>query len=187
MTVGSILVLSRMYYFSLLLPFFTSPLSLCSFEVKKRVEEHIRSLCGPDGTGMGYSFLRPVQFMENLLPDAPFLFKIGRTVLIRYTFVNHPERKHQFISSRDIGRAGSKAFTEGPGWQNGIVRLAGDGLTMPELQRVYEEVWISRGMNPGDLKAHETCRRWVRRSHLHRGLSPSSLELSSQSCGLCVT
>jgi hypothetical protein len=35
---------------------------------------------------------------------------------------------------------------EDPGWQNGIVRLAGDGLT--ELQRVYEEVGISLGMTP---------------------------------------
>jgi uncharacterized protein YbjT (DUF2867 family) len=89
---------------------------------------------------MGYTFLRPVQFMDNYLPDAPMMFKLGRTVVIKHTFVNHPERKHQLISSRDIGRAGSKAFTEGPGWLNGVVRLAGDGLTMPELQRVFEEV-----------------------------------------------
>jgi len=78
--------------------------------------------------------------MENYLPAAAFMFKMGRSVVMRHTFIKHPERKHQLISSRDIGRAGAKAFVQGPGWMDGVVRLAGDGLTVAEIDKVFKEV-----------------------------------------------
>lgn len=106
-----------------------------SFEVKHKVERYIQTL-----PSLRYTFLRPVQFMENFLPDSPFLFKMGRTVTMRYTFYTHPERKHQVISSADIGRAGARAFVQGPEWMDGKVRLAGDSLTVKEIDQVFEEV-----------------------------------------------
>lgn len=78
--------------------------------------------------------------MDNYLPNAPYFLKMGRTVVLRYTFYTHPERKHQLIAARDIGRAGGKAFIEGPQWSDGVVRLAGDGLTMTELNSIHKEV-----------------------------------------------
>lgn len=104
------------------------------FEVKRTVENHIKAISLP------YTFLRPVQFMENYLPAAAFMFKMGRSVVMRHTFIKHPERKHQLISSRDIGRAGAKAFVQGPGWMDGVVRLAGDGLTVAEIDNIFKEV-----------------------------------------------
>ncbi len=67
---------------------------------------------------------------------------MGRTVLLKYTLYTHPERKHQLVSARDIGRAGAKAFVEGPDWCSGVVRLAGHGLTAKEIQANYKEVSV---------------------------------------------
>jgi uncharacterized protein YbjT (DUF2867 family) len=106
-----------------------------SYEVKRKVERYIQSI-----PSLRYTFLRPVQFMENFLPDSPFLFKMGRTVTMRYTFYTHPERKHQLISSADIGRAGARAFVQGPEWMDGKVRLAGDSLTVKEIDQIFQEV-----------------------------------------------
>jgi nucleoside-diphosphate-sugar epimerase len=104
------------------------------------VEKHIKSL-----KGMTYTFLRPSQFMENLLPTSPYMFKLTRTILLRYTFYTHPERKHQMISVRDIGRTGALAVTSvGTAKQdkylNQAVELAGDEYTMQELRDKYRKV-----------------------------------------------
>jgi uncharacterized protein YbjT (DUF2867 family) len=78
--------------------------------------------------------------MDNLLPTSPFFLKISRTILLRKTFIHHPERKHQFVSTRDIGRIGAKAITEGQPWIGKEVRLAGSEVTMPELEVTYQQV-----------------------------------------------
>ncbi|KAK6909533.1 hypothetical protein I203_103553 [Kwoniella mangroviensis CBS 8507] len=103
-------------------------------EVKRDIEHYLIS------SGVPYTILRPTQFMDNLLPTSPFMFKISRTILLRQTFYNHPERKHQLISSRDIGRAGSEAIVNPDKWLNGIIELAGDELTVKEIEDVYTEV-----------------------------------------------
>lgn len=109
-------------------------LTHASYEVKRTVENYILKL------PIGHTFLRPVQFMENYLPTAPFLFRMGRTVVMRFTFYEHPERKHQLIASRDIGEAGAKAFIEGPEWMGGVVRLAGWEGTVKEIDQIFKEV-----------------------------------------------
>ncbi|KAL7421100.1 hypothetical protein Q5752_003984 [Cryptotrichosporon argae] len=106
-----------------------------SYATKFVVEDHIRTL------PIGHTFLRPVQFMDNYLPSAPFFFRMGRTVTLRYTFYHHPERKHQLISARDIGRAGAKAFAEGPDWMAGVVPLAADAVCVRDIERIYKEVY----------------------------------------------
>lgn len=81
--------------------------------------------------------------MENFLPDSPFLFKIGRTIVMRHTYVNHPERIHQLVASRDIGIAGAKAFVQGTQWMGGKVSLAGESLTVKEIDEVFKQVCCS--------------------------------------------
>ncbi|RSH94171.1 hypothetical protein EHS25_003974 [Saitozyma podzolica] len=66
------------------------------YESKRTVENHIRTL------PMTWTFLRPVQFMEKWLPDASSTLKFARTMLLKYGFRNHPERKHQLISAREV-------------------------------------------------------------------------------------
>lgn len=87
-------------------------------------------------------------------PARALPFKIGRTVVLHYTFYKHPERKHQLISCRDIGAAGAKASALGPEWLDGVVRLAGDGLTVKEMQATFQEVSASacrRSLLPPDV------------------------------------
>ncbi|WVQ84316.1 hypothetical protein IAT38_006468 [Cryptococcus sp. DSM 104549] len=107
---------------------------VAGFEVKRQVENHLKA------TGIPYTILRPTQFMDNLLPTSPFMFKVSRTILLRKTFVNHPERKHQMISTGDIGRFAALAFAEPSKFVGKEVSLAGDEFTIPELEKKYEEV-----------------------------------------------
>ncbi|WWD19578.1 hypothetical protein CI109_104039 [Kwoniella shandongensis] len=104
------------------------------FEVKRQIENHLKS------SGLDYTILRPAQFMDNLLPTSPFMFKISRTILLRHTFINHPERKHQLISSADIGKFAALAFSQPSEWRGKTVSLAGDQLTTDEIESVYKEV-----------------------------------------------
>ncbi|KAK8853161.1 hypothetical protein IAR55_003862 [Kwoniella newhampshirensis] len=104
------------------------------FEAKRQVESYLRS------SGVPYTILRPVQFLDNLLPSAPFQMKVSRTVLLRLTFYNHPERKHQLVSCRDIGKFAALAFSDPAKWTGKEVSLAGDSLTREEVEKIYEEV-----------------------------------------------
>ncbi|RSH94641.1 hypothetical protein EHS25_004445 [Saitozyma podzolica] len=104
------------------------------YESKRTVENHIRTL------PITWTFLRPVQFMDNWLPDAPGTLKFGRTVLLKYGFRTHPERKHQLVSARDIGIAGATALNRSDVYANKEIPLAGDELTMDELEKVHQEV-----------------------------------------------
>ncbi|WVQ72643.1 hypothetical protein IAR50_002202 [Cryptococcus sp. DSM 104548] len=104
------------------------------FAIKRKVEQYIESIDLP------HTFLRPTQFMDNLLPTSASLFKISRTILLRKTFYNHPERKHQMVSSRDIGQMGALAFANPHHYLGKAIDLAGDGFTMEELERRYEAV-----------------------------------------------
>ncbi|WVQ84315.1 hypothetical protein IAT38_006467 [Cryptococcus sp. DSM 104549] len=104
------------------------------FEVKRQVENRLKA------TGMPYTILRLCEFMDNLLPTSSFMFKVFRTVILRKTFIHHPERKHQMISARDIGRFAALAFAHPSEFAGREVSLAGDEFTIPELERKYEEV-----------------------------------------------
>ncbi|TYJ58823.1 hypothetical protein B9479_000255 [Cryptococcus floricola] len=104
------------------------------FAVKRKVEQYIESINLP------HTFLRPAQFMDNLLPTSPFLFKVSRTILLRRTFYNHPERKHQMVSCRDIGQMGALAFANPHHYLGKAVDLAGDEFTMEELEKRYEGI-----------------------------------------------
>ncbi|WRT70289.1 uncharacterized protein IL334_007287 [Kwoniella shivajii] len=103
-------------------------------EVKRQIEDYLIE------SGIGYTILRPTQFMDNLLPSSAFMFKISRTMLIRQTFYNNPSRKHQLISTRDIGHSGSESIHNPSKYLNRIIELAGDELTVQEIQDVYEKI-----------------------------------------------
>ena len=107
------------------------------FETKRIVENHINTL------PLTHTHLRPVQFMENFLPTAPFMFKVSRTVVMRYTFAHHPERMHQLVAVRDIGEAGARAFVDSK-YENAVVRLAGWEGQPKDIDAVFREVSDTR-------------------------------------------
>lgn len=91
------------------------------FDSKFKIEEHIR------GTGMRYTILRPVFFMENFLGMRD---QIDGGVL---SFPLTPETKLQLIAVDDIGGFATMAFEKPGHWQGRAVELAGDEMSMADL------------------------------------------------------
>jgi uncharacterized protein YbjT (DUF2867 family) len=95
------------------------------FDSKFRIEEHIRC------TGMRFTIVRPVFFMENWLA-------------MRETIENGALKlpldaatRLQMIAVDDIGGMVAEAFSHPGKWQNRTFELAGDELSMSELAQVF--------------------------------------------------
>jgi len=91
------------------------------FESKFRIEEHLR------GTGMRYTILRPVFFMENWL---------GMRTAIEggaLTLPLDPATRLQMVAVDDIGGMVAAAFEHPGKWQDRAFEIAGDELSMTEL------------------------------------------------------
>ena len=95
------------------------------FESKFRIEEHIRN------TGMHFTIVRPVFFMENWQG-------------MRETIENgalklplDPGTRLQMIAVDNIGRVVTEAFAHPGKWQNRTFELAGDELSMQELAQAF--------------------------------------------------
>lgn len=92
------------------------------FETKGRVEEHLRT------SGVPYTIIRPVFFMENFV--APWMLpSIRQGKLVNPV---RPDRKLQMIALRDIGEFVAQAFLRPGEFLGQAIDLAGDDLTMPE-------------------------------------------------------
>ncbi len=98
------------------------------FESKFRIEEHIR------GTGLRYTILRPVYFMENWLATRD---RIEAGVL---GLPLSPETRLQMIAVDDIGAIAAMAFEKPGHWQGRAVGLAGDELSMTELAQAFSRM-----------------------------------------------
>ncbi|MFI9486616.1 NmrA/HSCARG family protein [Promicromonospora sp. NPDC052451] len=90
------------------------------FDVKSRIEEHVR------GLGMTTTVVRPATFMELLLTATD----PGRGEL---TFLMRPDQAMQLVAVQDIGRV-TAAVLGAPGQFGGrTVEIAGDALTGTEI------------------------------------------------------
>lgn len=104
------------------------------FDAKRAIERVIKR------SAMGWTMLYSTDFMDNWLPSQRWKLKAYRTMLLRRTFYNHPERKIATVSTRDIGRAGAMAFAQPDKYLNCAMPLSGDLLDIGEIQSVYEHV-----------------------------------------------
>jgi uncharacterized protein YbjT (DUF2867 family) len=100
------------------------------FETKGRIEKHLRK------SGVPYTVIRPVFFMENFL--SPWMLPgilAGKVILgLR------PDRKLQMIALRDIGEFVLAAFREPDRYRRETIEIAGDELTIPEALGVVSRV-----------------------------------------------
>jgi uncharacterized protein YbjT (DUF2867 family) len=138
------------------------------FESKASIEEHIR------GTGLRYTILRPVFFMENLLGMRRSIEEGTLATPLR------PETRLQIIAVDDIGRFAAMAF-EYPGrWTNRTMEIAGDELSMHELTdalslrigrtvRYVQTPWDEFERQAG--KEIATMFRWFEREGYHADLA----------------
>ena len=93
------------------------------FDSKFRIEDYVR------GTGMHFTIVRPVFFMENWLGMRDSI-ENGALVLPL-----NPETRLQMIAVDDIGGVVAMAFEHSGKWQNRAVEIAGDELSMTELKQ----------------------------------------------------
>jgi uncharacterized protein YbjT (DUF2867 family) len=91
------------------------------FESKFQIENHVRN------TGVRYTILRPVFFMENLLQMKPAIEQ-GT-----FSLPLSPQTRLQMIAVDDIGAIATMAFEKPGHWENRVLELAGDELSMEQI------------------------------------------------------
>jgi len=104
------------------------------FESKWQVEEHVR------GSGVPYTVLRPVFFMQN--------WEYMREPILGGTLPQplDPDKPFQMVAVEDIGVFAATAFENPDEWIGREVDLAGDELSMPEIAGTFSRV-IGREVN----------------------------------------
>ena len=134
------------------------------FDSKFRIEEHIR------GTGMNFTIVRPVFFMENWL---------GMREMIENGTLSlplDPATRLQMIAVDDIGGVVAATFERPGKWQGRTCELAGDEMSMTELTQAFTLVtgrevryvqtpWDEFGQRAG--KETSTMYRWFQETGYH--------------------
>ena len=105
------------------------------FECKLRVEAALQE------AGFKWTIIRPVCFMENL-PLRGF----GRWFLLGMWAAVLQGKKVQMVSTEDIGAVAASALTAPDAFHGKIIELAGDELTVGDMQVAFnratgEKVW----------------------------------------------
>jgi len=85
-------------------------------------------------SGIPYTIVRPVAFMEN------FAGQQRRIATVGITDSRAPDRVLHFIALRDIGRVVGGAFADPDRWIGKAFNLAGDRMTMAEHVAVFSRV-----------------------------------------------
>ncbi|KAJ4363168.1 hypothetical protein N0V83_010288 [Neocucurbitaria cava] len=104
------------------------------FQSKYQIEKHLLEKAGKNGENMGWTILRPVAFMDNLMPGFPtkvFLAALRDTL---------QGKALQWVSVEDIGIFGARAFREHEAWNSRAEGLAGSELTFDDMSACFERV-----------------------------------------------
>lgn len=98
------------------------------FESKAGIEKHIRN------TGLRFTILRPVFFMENLLAMKSAVEQ-GK-----FSMPLDPKTRLSMVAVDDIGAFVAMAFEHPGHWENRTMELAGDALSMEEIAAAFSRV-----------------------------------------------
>ena len=101
---------------------------IAQFDSKWEVEEHLR------GTGLSYTILRPVFFMQN--------WEGMRDQILGGTLAQplDPDKPLQQVNVEDIGAFAAMSFEESDNWSGRELDLAGDELTMLQVAETFSRV-----------------------------------------------
>jgi uncharacterized protein YbjT (DUF2867 family) len=100
------------------------------FETKKVIEEYLK------GSGVPFTILRPVKFMENYYIPQVFRGILGGKLLDAIV----SGKKHQMLSVDDIGKYAAAVLQDPALYQSKTFELAGDELTNEEVAAIITEV-----------------------------------------------
>ncbi|KAK4691940.1 hypothetical protein P7C71_g5170, partial [Lecanoromycetidae sp. Uapishka_2] len=111
----------------------TNPTYVPHFISKHNIELHLREKAKE--SGMCYTILRPVAFMEGMTPG--FMGKVFGTVV---KTSSKPSKPLAFVATSDIGFFAAQAFLqpESPDYRNKAISLAGDELTFDQMNEVFK-------------------------------------------------
>jgi len=98
------------------------------FESKAKIEQHVRD------TGLPFTIVRPVFFMEN------WLAMRGQIELHTLAQPLTPDTRLQMVAVDDIGECVSTAFEQPHKSQGRTIELAGDELSMTELAEAFSRI-----------------------------------------------
>jgi uncharacterized protein YbjT (DUF2867 family) len=102
------------------------------FDVKAVIEKHLKD------SGISYTIIRPVFFMENFNTWFKPAEAEGKMTL---TMALKPETKLQMISTDDIGAFAKSIFSDPENYAGKEIELAGDEISMPEVAKIYSKVF----------------------------------------------
>ncbi|KAH7238472.1 hypothetical protein BKA59DRAFT_514759 [Fusarium tricinctum] len=108
-----------------------NPTPVPHFIAKHEIEKHL--IARSAGTDMRWFILRPVAFMENLTNDF-----LGRSFVTAWKLAVKT-KPVQLVTVSDVGVAGAQAFLRPEEYAGRAVSLAGDELTLKELETVFKE------------------------------------------------
>lgn len=100
------------------------------FKSKFNIENHLKAVSKK--SGMEWTIIRPVAFMENMTPD--FLGK-GFATMWK---LNGVDSKLQLISSKDIGKLAALSFQSPEEFKGRSMSLAGDELSWQEANGIFK-------------------------------------------------
>ncbi|KAL3418674.1 NmrA-like family domain-containing protein 1-like protein 4 [Phlyctema vagabunda] len=100
------------------------------FITKANIEKHI--LKRFDGPGRTWTILRPVAFMENIIPGF-----VGKVFPTAWQNNLSPTTKLQVVSTQDIGWFGAQALMKPAEYSGQAISLAGDDLTFQEANDIF--------------------------------------------------
>lgn len=111
----------------------SNPTPVPHFKTKHEIEHHLRNSTSNGKSAMGWTILRPVIFMDNLVPGFP-----GKVFLTMLRDVMK-EKPLQWVATKDIGFFSAEAFHNPSAWNGKAVGLAGDELTFTQLSQAFEK------------------------------------------------
>lgn len=108
----------------------SDPTNIPHFRTKYVIEKYLEERA--QASGMTWTILRPVAFMENLMPNF-----FGKGFAAMWAQVG--EKPVQLIATRDVGYFGAMAFARPEEYRNRALSLAGDELNQAEASRIFQE------------------------------------------------
>lgn len=110
------------------------PTEVPHFITKHNIEEHMKKQAAEQGGKMAWTILRPVFFMDNLVPGA-----VGKIITTAWKISLEKSKKPlQMISVADIGMVAAQAFLKPDEFKNEAISLAGDELTYEQADEIFK-------------------------------------------------
>jgi uncharacterized protein YbjT (DUF2867 family) len=109
-----------------------TPTDIGHFASKHRIEKYLKEKTA--GTKTQWTILRPVAFMDNLVPGF-----VGKIFPAMWGASLGNEKTLQLISVHDIGVFAARAFQNPQEYKGRAISLAGDELTLPQAKEVFKK------------------------------------------------